>query len=332
MYSDAASTGLAVGILGAPGADADAWLMDIAGGLVATGYFPNVASFNVGAGTPTLAELQAFDAILVFSNVDYADSAALGDVVADYLNAGNGVVTTMFEIGIGGGADPPAQMGGAWNASGYNLLPRDVGQKTGAATLGEVYIPAHPILHGVDEFDGGNSAWRPITFDVPETVTRVADWSDGTPLVMTRLIGGVRRAELAMFPVSGRTLGGAFDAATDGYIMMANALAWVGGATPGAVADADMDGLGDLFEGTSDSDDDGIPDFQDPDSDNDGIPDSAEGAADADGDGKPNFLDGDSDGDGILDSVDDSTPGLPLGAAAALAAMALAAAAKRRLL
>lgn len=51
-----------------------------------------------------------------------------------------------------------------------------------------------------------------------------------------------------------------------------------------------------------DSDNDGIPNYLDPDDDNDGIPDDVEGGNDVDGDGLPNSLDDDSDGDGVLDS------------------------------
>ena len=68
-----------------------------------------------------------------------------------------------------------------------------------------------------------------------------------------------------------------------------------------------------MYEGTSDTDSDGIPEIDDPDSDDDGIPDGAERgndgstrAADTDRDRVPDFLDPDSDGDGI-DDVDEGT-------------------------
>ena len=108
--------------------------------------------------------------------------------------------------------------------------------------------------------------------------------------------------------------------------------------------DADDDGIPDVLEGTTDTDGDGLPDYQDPDADNDGIPDGDEDTAippltgndsdgdgiddaidvdntggvdangdgiddairpaDLDGDGIPNHLDGDSDGDGIPDILE----------------------------
>ncbi|WP_141719663.1 T9SS type A sorting domain-containing protein [Roseivirga misakiensis] len=68
--------------------------------------------------------------------------------------------------------------------------------------------------------------------------------------------------------------------------------------------DCDGDGLPDFFEGTIDSDGDGIQDQCDLDSDNDGIRDDIEGADDFDDDGIPNYLDRDSDDDGIPDAVE----------------------------
>ncbi|MBQ9396373.1 MAG: hypothetical protein IJU23_12795 [Proteobacteria bacterium] len=61
-----------------------------------------------------------------------------------------------------------------------------------------------------------------------------------------------------------------------------------------------------------DSDDDGIPDYNDPDSDNDTIPDAIEGDSDADGDGVLNRYSLDSDGDTIPDSQEVDAQGNPL--------------------
>ena len=52
-----------------------------------------------------------------------------------------------------------------------------------------------------------------------------------------------------------------------------------------------MDGITDATEGTTDTDNDGKPNYIDTDSDNDGILDATEGTADTDNDGKPNYID-----------------------------------------
>ena len=76
--------------------------------------------------------------------------------------------------------------------------------------------------------------------------------------------------------------------------------------------DSDGDGIGDKAEGMdeqppTDTDDDGIPDFQDDDDDNDGIKTAEEADGDTDGDGVSDYLDNDDDGDGILTA--DELPG-----------------------
>ena len=72
----------------------------------------------------------------------------------------------------------------------------------------------------------------------------------------------------------------------------------------GSGADCDGDGLPDFYEGTVDTDGDGIQDRCDKDSDNDGILDSVEGTSDTDGDGRPDYRDKDSDNDGIPDALE----------------------------
>ncbi|MBO6935539.1 MAG: hypothetical protein JJ863_11210 [Deltaproteobacteria bacterium] len=75
--------------------------------------------------------------------------------------------------------------------------------------------------------------------------------------------------------------------------------------------DRDGDGIPDRFEGTSDDDEDGIPNDEDRDSDGDGILDEVEAGEladcdfppqDTDFDGWPDYLDDDSDGDGLPDA------------------------------
>ena len=68
--------------------------------------------------------------------------------------------------------------------------------------------------------------------------------------------------------------------------------------------DSDGDGIPNGIEGSTDPDEDGLPNYLDADSDGDGLPDAIEGTADPDGDGIPNFLDTDSDGDGVPDETE----------------------------
>ena len=227
--------GIDVAICGAP-MDPN-WSMDVQAKLLSTGQFNTVDIIDVSAtrgSTPTLAQLLAYDAALVYSdNPMYADSNALGNVMADYVDAGGGVVCMMFEVGYGATGYPGAQMQGRWNRQGYYAVPRTGQKNTPQATLGTVYDPTHPIMQGVSTFDGGfdgsYGSHRPNTTAISPGSTLVADWNDTIPLVVTKNIGGTRRADLAFYPPSSDVRADFWDSSTDGALLMANALTWVAG-------------------------------------------------------------------------------------------------------
>ncbi len=74
-------------------------LTDIQSKLNSTGLFTRVDIHNAQAYTPSQGELQQYSAVLVFSDVAFSDSTALGDVLANYADAGGGVVLATFAFG-----------------------------------------------------------------------------------------------------------------------------------------------------------------------------------------------------------------------------------------
>ena len=219
--------GLSIAICGAP--PDPTWNSDVQAKLQATGQFNSVDVITVNTITPTLSQLQAYDAVLVYSDSIYADAIALGNVLADYVDSGGGVVCALFEVAYGSGLPhPTAQLKGRWDAQGYYVIPRTQQYGPPSATLGTVYNPTHPIMQGVSSFNGGSSSFRPIvTTVIPPGSTRIADWSDGAPLVVTKSIGGVPRADLGLYPPSSDVRSDFWASSTDGAKLMANALAWV---------------------------------------------------------------------------------------------------------
>lgn len=205
------------------GADGEAELADVRQKLEATQRFETVDVFDLRSDTPALVELQAFDAVMVYCSEHYDDAAVLGYVMADYVDTGGGVVCMMFEMGV----PNTHNMRGRWNSEQYFAILRG-GQYQGTrAVLGAVYDPEHPCMQGVTVFDGGPESFRPETFDVTADAVRIADWSDGRPLVATKTIGHARRVDLGFYPVSSDVDARFWDASTDGTRLMANALVWV---------------------------------------------------------------------------------------------------------
>ncbi|MEM8712088.1 MAG: PEP-CTERM sorting domain-containing protein, partial [Planctomycetota bacterium] len=75
-------------VAAAASSSGDCRFVDTQQRIEATGFFSSVDVIDAGAGTPTLAELMTYDAIITWSNFNFADSAALGNVLADYHDAG----------------------------------------------------------------------------------------------------------------------------------------------------------------------------------------------------------------------------------------------------
>ena len=112
---------------------------------------PGVAAadfFNAGTTTPTLAQLQAYDTLVVFnealSGVGWANATALGNVLAAYVDAGGAVVEAQWNWENFGAGGPPT---GAWASGGYS--PFNIGSIFfGPRALG-TYTPGHPLMAGV---------------------------------------------------------------------------------------------------------------------------------------------------------------------------------------
>ncbi len=189
--------------------------------LMSTGQFNSVSIMNAATSTPTLAQLQAFDAVMTWSNVNYQDATALGNVLADYVDGGGGVVVAVFANATATTARVP---GGRWQTGGYEIIDAPGPSASGAATLGNVLVPGHPIMQGVNTFSGGTSSFRPSTNLVTPGSTRIAEWSDGRTLVAVG--ASPLRVDLGFYPPSNAVSSTWWDQNTDGARLMANALTY----------------------------------------------------------------------------------------------------------
>ena len=98
--------GLHVAIWG----DHDQRLADVQSKVFASGQFDAVDVVNIYSGVvPSLADTLAYDAIMVFGGLNgwgTSTSQAAGDVLADYCDAGGGLVTATFVLGSNAGTWP----------------------------------------------------------------------------------------------------------------------------------------------------------------------------------------------------------------------------------
>ncbi len=198
----------------------DFGITEVANRLQATGLFGQVVAYDVQSFTPTLAQLSNFDAVLTWTYSNYHDAVQLGNVLADYSDQHGGVVVAALANVESTGQ---RYLQGRWLTGGYEVVAGQGGLQTGAATLGNVHFPTHPLMSGVTSFDGGGISFRPASVAVTSGSRRIAEWSDGKTLVALHgTIPG--RVDLGFYPVSMGGFPGSWELGTDGSRLTTNAL------------------------------------------------------------------------------------------------------------
>ncbi len=193
---------------------------DVRGLLLATGRFAAVDILDITQFNPLLVDYQLYDAALVWNNDIFYDADGLGDVLADYVDSGGGVVVAMMAPSM------PLlgrYIGGRWHAEDYEVLQGQGGITTTASDLGLVLQPSHPVMAGVTNLHA-DWAYRP-TLTTLEQGSVVATWADGKILVAEGDMPG--RVDLGLMPPSNSCNTVFWDINGDGARLMANALEYV---------------------------------------------------------------------------------------------------------
>ena len=203
-------------------ADFDNYAPDVKTKLMGTGRFAQVDLIDVSSGkaNPTLTQLQAYDAVLTWSNASYADATGLGNVLADYADSGKRVVVAVFA------SDPTdfAAIQGRLASGGYlPFIAAPGGVTSGTQQSLVADIANDPLLVGVNSFNGGSRSYRQ-RIGLATGAVQVAHWTDNLPLVAHKEMGSASVVGLNFAPPSSSVLNNLWDASTDGAALMANAL------------------------------------------------------------------------------------------------------------
>lgn len=164
-------------ILGAEGGGtSDERLFDVQSKLQLGGLV-NVEVFNVRMQTPSPEYLRKFNAVLFFSYHGF-DQVSLGNLLADFVEMGGGVVFCAY-----GNCGRGNRLDGRWAAKKYDPLILGNTSRSPYLTLGKVMDARHPILDGVTTFEGGEQSSHG---DGPahQNATVIAEWSNGRPLAV----------------------------------------------------------------------------------------------------------------------------------------------------
>ncbi len=207
-------------------ADDDLRLSDVEEKVLGTGKIGSVTKYNITLGTvPPLSEVQHYDAVLAWGGTagwGAAKCEELGDMLADYVDEGGGLVLATFCVGSNGGSWIPT---GRFSDSSYWVLEPRHNQEDGHQTLDAARQPGHPILADVHSLDGGSSSYR-VDTTILSDAELIADWTDGLPLIAAKDLGVARRVDLNFYPPSDDARDDFWDASTDGDEILANALVW----------------------------------------------------------------------------------------------------------
>jgi len=200
-----------------------AWAVDLQNKLINTAKFASVDLFNANLSTPTLSELSNYDAILVSSDMPFANDLDLGNNLASYIDAGGGVVNSVFSINYNLNSSN-------FVTNNYNLISQVSQTQETLLTLVKTN-PTHPVLNGVNSFNGGSASYTSApsaTVSVGSYV--IATWNNGQPLVVVNDnigLSHVKRVDLNFYPMSSDARGDFWDASTDGALLIANSLLYV---------------------------------------------------------------------------------------------------------
>jgi hypothetical protein len=137
--------------------------------------------FDAFSGTPTLPQLQQYDIVFAFSNNFWADATAMGDVLADYEDAGGVVVVGTFAWDSRGGWN----LAGRWMTGGYTPYNSSA-QTNFSNNTANITQPGHPLMQGVVSL----SAFYRNGVTLTAGAASVADWTDGPPAVAYKTNNG----------------------------------------------------------------------------------------------------------------------------------------------
>ncbi len=239
-FAQTATPDLNVAILGSEDYYDPAPLVDIQDKLLATGKFNSVSVINIAVAPLTVDDLLPFNAVLVHTNAALYDPDGFGDALADYCDAGGGVVLAGYCFFYWRDINPenPFGIGGRFASEDYRVIIRgglfdacfsDPG--CGNESLSTIYYPSHPLLAGVSSFYGGpySDHFYIDNSDLEPGSVRIADWSSGYTFAAARRLPGTNfnRIDLNFYPVSADAFPGQWPSSTSGGLLMANALTFV---------------------------------------------------------------------------------------------------------
>ncbi len=171
-----------------------------------------------GLATLTADELLPFDVVLSQNDLTWeassGDRTNVGNVLADYIDAGGKVVANMYLYSYDGWG-----LAGRFITEGYGPFVSTTRDIWGAGSLGTIHNPNHPLMEGVNAID---DSWGHQDPTVASGADLIADWSDGQPMIAVNenVVG------LNILPINGNS-----SWASDLATLLHNSIIYLGGSS-----------------------------------------------------------------------------------------------------
>jgi hypothetical protein len=223
LYNSPIAAGTAnIAILGSESTE-DEYLDNIAQYLINSGRFAEIATINAYSSTPTLAELQTYDAVGVFGWHYWYNADAIGNLLADYIDWGGNVFIAFAANGTG--ADWMVK--GRFDTEDYWLIsPYDYNGGT-SYYMGNVYEAGHPIMAGVNNVISRSKLNYGAS--VSDEATLLAEFLDRTPLIAVNEVGHSRRVDISFPFFTSAVSDWGVDTTSDVRLLIVNAFDWLVG-------------------------------------------------------------------------------------------------------
>ena len=164
--------------------------------------FTTVDTWNGGTSTPTYDDIKDYWSVMLWNHVyngyRWADANTLGNTMAQYVDAGGGVVCFLY-LWQGGWN---GQLTGNFN-SNYYCWGTNINSMSCGSTLswGSVQQPTHPVLVNVSRVDIPGQMWTSSVALNPGAST-VFTWGNSAQGCAVMSVGGVDRVDIQMVPYS----------------------------------------------------------------------------------------------------------------------------------
>ena len=172
-----------------------------------TNDFSQVDSFDAHGGTPTWDDIKDYGSILTFTDWDYgygySDNKAIGDLLANYVDAGGSLVLCEFCFYNGYGSFTPA---GRFLDQNYYALSPNGNIYSTSSGLGNIAEPDNPVMTNVSTISYANYYGSEYTYlsgisSANAGSTAISYYGAGYVLAAEKNVGGVTRVDLQVWPV-----------------------------------------------------------------------------------------------------------------------------------